>query len=455
MKKKSASYCRATDSETLLQLSDELLTAFPFAAPSFTAFDVNAIWHKHLSKKRTLSQLSWDFRDKKVFAYLLDAHKQQISAVCLTTLVMPNNIDLKFANAYVRVFNQDVNNCADFNKDEELWETLRQTRMVRAIARMTGISTVPFLKTLATIQDASHLQYEGIDFLSTILISNSEATAIKAAGKNLLNFDRRLFLSSALPKEKWIRAVAGHADMVLSCFGKAGTIIGVTSLENNNAKVESSLILPGELQPIASFISEGTVALARAKNGDLYLIVSSGASFVKSHGKWYYLNYESLKSTIRKFMADIESTQALVELVLDASHTRKGALYCIPEAEADVSVMVADYKIKNGPNYVLRQTSRGLSIKNTMYRKFVSAGASVDGATILSKTGEIYDVACMIAKPDKERISAVSSSELPGYPGARSTAASNASIFGTSIKISSDGPITVFHKGKILGQIGA
>lgn len=453
--KKQELYCRARDRKTLLLLSDELLTAFPFASPSTSPFEINKIWQMHSKNGSRLSQLSWDFRGKNIYAFLFDELRQPVSAVCLKMLVIPNSIDLKFANAYVRVFNQDVNNCTDPHKDEELWETLRQTRAVRAIARMTGISTVPFLKILATIQDTSHLQYEGLDFLSTILISNSEPTAIKAAGENLLRFNGRLYLSSALPKEKWIRAIAGHADMVLSCFGKAGRVIGVTSLKVGDIRAESSLMLPGELQSISSFVSEGTVALARAKNGDLYLIVSSGASFVKSHGKWYYLNYESLKSNIREFMADVESTKALLELILDASHTRKGALYCIPESEKDVPVIVADYKIKGGPNCVLRETSYRLSIKNSMHRKFISAGASVDGATVMSKSGIIYDVACMIAKPDKEKISAVSLSELPGYPGARSTAASNASVFGTSIKISSDGPITVFHKGKIIGQIGA
>lgn len=452
--KKDVEYCRASDSNTLSQLTSELLVAFPFAEKVSGPFNIEAILKNAKASRSVLSNLYLDIKNEKIYAFLRGTEASPISVVCLSPLSQPNSIDLKFANAYIRIFNQDVANCQDEHKDEELWETLKQTRMARTIARMTNITTLPFLKLLATVEDASHLQYEGGDFLSTILISNNEQRAEEVAGSNFLAFSRKLQLSEALVQAKWIRAIAGHVDVVINCFGRYGTIIGISALKTSKNNAKGSLILPGELQPIANLVDEGTIALARAKNGDLYVIIASGASFVKSHGKWYYLNYETLQLIINKFMVDVESTKALLELILDASHNRMGALYCIPESENDVASIVADYKIEGGPNYVLRETSDGLDIKQHMHRKFVSAAASVDGATIISKTGIVIDVACMVAQPDKSRLLSLSISELERYPGARSTAAINASLFGTSIKISADGPITIFKNGKILGQLG-
>ena len=40
------------------------------------------------------------------------------------------------------------------------------------------------------------------------------------------------------------------------------------------------------------------------------------------------------------------------------------------------------------------------------------------------------------------------------FPGARATAAWNASLFGLAVKVSADGQIIVFSEGKIIWEIG-
>jgi hypothetical protein len=43
---------------------------------------------------------------------------------------------------------------------------------------------------------------------------------------------------------------------------------------------------------------------------------------------------------------------------------------------------------------------------------------------------------------------------LKSYPGARSTAARNCSVYGVAIKVSHDGPISIFEGGRLKLELG-
>ena len=60
----------------------------------------------------------------------------------------------------------------------------------------------------------------------------------------------------------------------------------------------------------------------------------------------------------------------------------------------------------------------------------------------------------MISDPTPIALSLAGLTDKARFPGARSTAAWNASVYGISIKISEDGPITVYRKGKRILQTG-
>jgi hypothetical protein len=98
--------------------------------------------------------------------------------------------------------------------------------------------------------------------------------------------------------------------------------------------------------------------------------------------------------------------------------------------------------------------SRKLKITNESHRKILRAGAAIDGAIVLSKTGKVLDSACMIGEPSPTDCAAVGKKGLQRFAGARTTAAWNASIFGVAAKISEDGPITVFEYGNVIQQLG-
>jgi DNA integrity scanning protein DisA with diadenylate cyclase activity len=60
----------------------------------------------------------------------------------------------------------------------------------------------------------------------------------------------------------------------------------------------------------------------------------------------------------------------------------------------------------------------------------------------------------MIGQPTDTKLKQAGLAKLERFSGARSTAAWNASIYGIAIKVSEDGPISIFRQGKLIAQIG-
>ena len=83
-----------------------------------------------------------------------------------------------------------------------------------------------------------------------------------------------------------------------------------------------------------------------------------------------------------------------------------------------------------------RLNGQGLLKLTPVTRAFFERLCSIDGAVILKGDGTVVDAGVIVNIP-------------PGAlsEGARSTAAIAASKFGTAIKVSHDGPITLFRDG--------
>jgi hypothetical protein len=139
---------------------------------------------------------------------------------------------------------------------------------------------------------------------------------------------------------------------------------------------------------------------------------------------------------------------------LDLAFERKGALFCVLNRVKDIRNIIADHRMADQVNGTLRESLRGLSMVNEEQRQVITAAAGTDGATILTSGGRIVDIACMIKTPSQEKLSSVGLDHLRTFPGSRSTAAWNASLFGVVVKISEDGPISIWKAGKEIARVG-
>jgi len=81
------------------------------------------------------------------------------------------------------------------------------------------------------------------------------------------------------------------------------------------------------------------------------------------------------------------------------SFERTGALLCIPDRRDYLSALVSDHASADRANRILRESLRGLNITRWKERQVITAAATTDGSTIMSRQGKLLDIACMIAKP--------------------------------------------------------
>lgn len=452
--------------KTSTQLQKELAFVFPSASPATGPMKIQNS-RVSVPNKLTKSNVVWDATARTLHVLLVKqvgASPEQ--ALSLLPLNAPEEFDIRLANAYVRIFQEDCYSAPDEHRHAELWETLTASRVPRSIARMTPFTTAPFLKWLTVMESASHLRYEGSAFQSIAIMSKQSQWVTERINEGYINLPSPLSFRQALLNEKWIRAITTSSEIALHGVGRPGNIQGIFDLssiphgkpkrshrKNEPYIPELKFVLPTKLQGITRFIVDGTMAFVCAPNGDLYVILPNGVSFVRTQGRWHYLNFVSFQSLLSEHIS-ATITPHILRLLLDLSFERRGALICVPKESESVKQMVPDHSAANRSNYELREAMRGAKIDNWNIRHILKAVAGVDGGTIVKNDGTIADVACMIGEPTTELLNAAGHPRLERYPGARSTAAWNASMYGISIKVSEDGPISVFSKGKLVGQLG-
>ena len=190
--------------------------------------------------------------------------------------------------------------------------------------------------------------------------------------------------------------------------------------------------------------------------GDLFIMMGKEAVFQKTQGFWCYHNYGNLHSKIMKYVKKVNVARDLLRVVLDLSYERKGALFCISEAKR-IPQIIDDPDSQKRGNKTLRDALIGFSINDWNIRRIIGAVASTDGAVMLDKNGQIHDVACVVKDLTQEESKTLTQSQKKirdGLVGTRSLAAWRASRYGLAIKISEDGPITLFENLYEVGKYG-
>ena len=146
--------------------------------------------------------------------------------------------------------------------------------------------------------------------------------------------------------------------------------------------------------------------------------------------------------------------QIVLQLAVDLSFARRGSLLCLPKDLNSITSLVPDHLNPKRPNRALRQAAANIVLDSEAQLPALRGIAGADGAIVIGDNGRVLDAACMIGQPDERALNAVGVNQLQRFEGARTTAAWNASIFGVAIKISDDGPISLFAGGRLVGQIG-
>ncbi|MBZ3935178.1 diadenylate cyclase [Methanimicrococcus blatticola] len=450
---------RFSSEETRNELISSLKYIFPIeSVQTLTEEEI----HKELetSDKKETVNLFWSGGRNGLIAVLYHSgsEKKIATGYFISLLNDVQDIDLVFGDYFCQVFNDDITIIPIQEKHSEVWMTLKQSQFSRAIAKFSSFNTNPMIKWLQIAENSTHLQYENKPFTFCMLMAKKKECIQQTLLENFMPFSQPVQFEKGIMEEKWIRGSMSENTVGIAGYGENGDIFGMFTMPEptlTDAEIEqNTLLAPHEdLIPLIARMPPKTFIMMTSENGSIYVVLPKRTLFHKTQGKWHYVNYSNIHIMLSKYIKK-EIALSILRLVLDLSYERKGTLIFIPKNEEILDEIIPDYCQSEKVNETLRNTVKGLNVCHKIHRKIIMAAAKVDGAVVISKSGEVLDVSCMIGEPDEIRLTEHGLKNLEVLPGARSTAAWNASIYGIAVKVSDDGPISIYRHGKLITYVG-
>jgi len=236
-----------------------------------------------------------------------------------------------------------------------------------------------------------------------------------------------------------------------------GCVKGFCALTEPRKKPPGSSYFPEWSRDLATHCVASAIGISLTRQGDILIIESGTLRFTYRLGKWQYWNHTHLVDLLQNAARAQRVPPSKIPKVartmyrsaLDVSFRRSGGLFVLLRNNKNLRQLVH-------PGDAIRDIQRrdietyfdnALPSKNiqTLSRSIITELTSVDGAIVLNNKGEILAYGAVLEPKKKGRISR--------EEGSRTKAAIGASNYGLAIKISSDGDITVYAKGKKLMKI--
>ncbi len=188
---------------------------------------------------------------------------------------------------------------------------------------------------------------------------------------------------------------------------------------------------------LREFLRPGNAfAVVTNRNGEVDVVPAmTGTHFLRwTRGKWHVINLELIQNLLIRHLRDEQKVTAIIQAALALSLLRYGTIIFIPKNEHSLP-----HKIGN-----IDRSRLGSELRNLIIGRFIQDLVSADefinvlssdGMTIISTDGRIVDTGVIIE----------ASGKYSG--GGRTIAAATASHYGIALKVSEDGPISVFIEG--------
>lgn len=234
-----------------------------------------------------------------------------------------------------------------------------------------------------------------------------------------------------LLREDFSRVISNGFDSMYKC-GSDGRVFNVTYLPHPT----SIEFAPYRLGSIASWCRKNRVAIVLNRSGEVLLFKDEKLQFAKRRGAWRYYPHDSVVK--RLGVGNSSLRRAVYESCLDVSFARTGGCISVlsTTSRSELTKVFADQDIlKDAALTRTRLLSRTVNGKPFQHldRRFRQELISMDGATALTRTGEVVTSGAIVKVPSGST------------GGGRRAAALQLSRLGLAIKISADGPISGFR----------
>lgn len=445
---------RVSDQDTFDQLSDILIALFPEGTiKRISEADVQD-FVEEFGTSCARNDLVVDTSSGLIIAVLSNGSRQIVGGLALNPNGPVTDATIRFAGKITETFVNDLRAAPRKGQDNELWISLQATLFSRAIAKFSSFHTEIFTRWILMFEAASHLRYEGQKFCGRLILVKKKEWINENSALSFIPFENNIPLSEILFDQKWTRSLMTSEDTCIVGYGHDRGIIGIaitTGIVNSDTGTNFSP--HQDLENWCSSLIDGTIGFLITPVGDLFIIQPDGTWFIKSQGRWRIANGNDLQRAIAPHMNDELST-VISRLAQDLSFEGQGALFCILDQPELIKELVPDHLISSQTNQGLRSICNRIEIENVDHQKLVMGAATIDGSVIFGSAGKLLDLACMIGDPSEEALRRCGLNQKQRFEGSRETAAWNASLYGTSIKVSEDGPISVFRFGKKIFQVG-
>lgn len=226
-------------------------------------------------------------------------------------------------------------------------------------------------------------------------------------------------------------------------FGSGGQCVGYDGL-----KIEDVSLAPYRYSAFCAYTKDNKKqAFVLNRNGEILIFKDGRLHYAKRRGEWRSFSHSSVlkKMTFSNKSFKNEVKNSIYQSMLDVSFARCGAcIGYVQDSERrnfDKAKMVKTTELLNGglskKTKVIRKAIAGRKFQ-TLDRRLRQEILGIDGATIISRDGEILAAGTILNLAQEESSSAIG--------GARRAAALCLRKYGMSTKISADGEITVFGK---------
>jgi hypothetical protein len=354
-----------------------------------------------------------------------------------------SKFEVKIIKELLKVINIDLEKFPYYSYND-LWISLKNTRILRVISRISVISSENFMEWADTMEKICRMSHEGESFsLNLLLLRNIKNIEIPNGGE-LLQIPNAKIRMDQLLNYKWIRAIANDRDISLVALNTIGVVSFLIIPETRNETYEFSNI-HRSYDKLTSLVSSGVELICASNNNDLFIVLNGGNVFLNSRMGWRYYNINPLINIIKKHTCNEYLSKLIAKLIFEKSFERDGCLFCIIEEEYYTKIVNSD-EINYFNKFVKER-----SIENKINYDILHKFSSIDGAVVLSNSGYILGIACNLKVSLSECQDINEKNRM--IEGSRRRAAIDSSKFGISICVSDDGPISVFENGSLLFNI--
>lgn len=352
---------------------------------------------------------------------------------------------LKTISSIVETFDDEIAN--DFQKSSRrltsklAFETLLIASFLRnqPDKRYSNIANMLF-----SLKDLTFERYEGVKCTSGFIYSNEMNQYIKAIPSDDFDFIRFENIIELSPEFFSSPASYRYVDGKNSFYliDSFGNIHGIIRIKNpNQFSIVDRLNHKHVIKLLNKKISTRKWIAYIGINDDINVLGPHNTYLKWSKNHWSMRERSLIEKIFTEFGINANQIEILTDTVFSLSELRQGTVILIPD----------DNLVRPKISGMIDQSSVGNEVRKTIINENISTLneshsllgiLSSDGLTTISKNG--YIVGC------GEIISIDHSASESHSGGGRSQAAFMASTFGLAIKVSEDGPISIFKNGKRL-----